>query len=976
MKRIATIPPDRCFVTTLAQGLWDRVQGDPLQLAGMVVFLPTRRACRHLREAFLRVTGARAALLPRMQPLGDVDEIDLDFAQAGALDDSLPAIEPLRRQMILMKLILKKDKALPLDQAASLAAALGLLLDQAQTEGRDFAELEQLVPAEYAKHWQETLTFLEILTQAWPAVLAQEGCIDPAARRDLVLRTQAQQWEAAPPPFPVIAAGSTGSVPSVARLMSVIAGLPQGEVILPGLDLSMDEESWQALEETHPQFTMKSWLESVKAVRQDVSLWNGTSATNAPRLRLLQEAMRPAAVTEAWRHLTPHDVPPDSFAGLERLELDHLREEADVIAVRLRAALEDEGKTAALVTPDRALAARVAMALGRWGIVADDSGGTPLPNWPVGSFLIDVLKAAAPDASAIAFLSLLKHPLAAAGLDVAECRRLARLAETKIWRGVRRTDGWASAAKAVQDKEPALAAWLQKIAHGVSPFTQNWFTPQPIDVWIDWHLALVQELATTPQESGSQRLWRGEAGEQAAQWFDAWRKASGDFVEVTGASYAVLCASLLRQVTVRPAYGQHPRLSLLGPLEARLLHHDLVILGGLNEGTWPPAPPVDPWLSRPMKKEFGLPLPERRIGQSAHDFVQLCAASHVLITRARRVGGAPSVPSRFVLQLETVLQAAGYATAEDDVLQPTEPWRSWARHLDAPVGALKTMEPPAPCPPLDARPKKLSVTEISTWMRNPYAIYAKHVLKLRKLDDIDADVTAAEHGTVIHKALETFIQRTMTKWPAQPLELLLEEGRKAFEAYEDRPQVMAFWWPRFERIAQWFVVHEKERRAAGIHPLAVEGDGRMTLRGGTFTLTGRADRIDLLPNGRIVMIDYKTGTTPTTTQVMAGYEPQLPLLAMIAAVGGFEAIGPKDSAEVSYWKLQEKDEAKKITTFAANIDKQIEKAREGLERLLETYGDALTPYEAVPKPHLTPRHNDYAHLSRLAEWGRDKEGDA
>ncbi|MGE4352045.1 MAG: double-strand break repair protein AddB, partial [Bdellovibrionales bacterium] len=652
-------------------------------------------------------------------------------------------------------------------------------------------------------------------------------------------------------------------------------------------------------------------------------------------------------------------------------DCEHHREEADVIALRLRAVLEEDGKTAALVTPDRALAARVSAALGRWGIVANDSAGTPLSAWPVGSFLIHLLQAAAPDASPVDFLSFLKHPLAAVGGEPAECRRLARLAEVAVWRGVRRAGGWRGAAAALQAERPALAAWVEGIGNRFEIFSAGWGKVRPLVEWIDAHLALAEAMAATIEGTGAARLWVGAAGEAAVAWLDEWRQASRDFPGVTGAAYAALFEAMCGDVPVRPAYGAHPRLSILGPLEARLLHHDVVILGGLNEGTWPPAPAVDPWLSRPMKRDFGLPLPERRVGQSAHDFVQMVCSPTVVLTRAGRVGGSPSVPSRFLMQIETVRQAAALELGPNDA----QAWRSWARLLDQPDGST-TMDPPRPCPPVAARPTSLRVTEISTWVRNPYAIYARHVLKLNALEPIDADVTAAEHGTAIHAALESFVRASMQGWPELPLAGLLEEGRKAFAPFMDRPQVAAFWWPRFERIAQWFVAFEEERRARGVRPLAVEGAGEMVVADGALKLRGRLDRVDALPEGGVEIIDYKTGGVPAKGEVLAGIEPQLPLLALMVQAGCVQGVRAQEVTALSYWKLQEKDEKKKITTYADDLDGQGQKAQDGLAALCRAFADPATPYEVAPKPKWTPRFDDYAHLARMAEWGRVKEGES
>ncbi len=959
MSGVFTIPPDLCFVSTLAEGLWRRVEGDPLALSSYAIYLPTRRACRALREAFLRATGARAALLPRLQPLGDVDETELDFFDPAVLAEAPPAISPLRRQMLLTQLVLKKDSSLPMDQAASMADALGKLLDQMQSEEKDFAAFEALVPDLYAQHWQETLLFLEIVTREWPHVLKKEGCVDPALRRRMVLDAQAQTWREKPPAHPVIAAGSTGSIPAVGRLMAAIAELPCGEVVLPGLDVSLDEVAWQEIDDTHPQATMKAWLDSVKKRRAEVKFWEGREGARPARARLLSETMRPAKVTESWRDLTAREIPPEAVQGLSYLELEHHREEADVIALRLRAALEEPERTAALITPDRALAARVAASLRRWGIEADDSAGTPLPAWPAGSFLGDLLAAAAPEASPVDYLALLKHPLAAAGVDPPECRRRARKIETKIWRGVRLAGGWRGAAQALAQEEAALAAWLEEIAEAFAPLTENWREKKTFDDHLAAHIALAEKLAEAP------RLWSGEAGEAAGEWLADLKSAAAGFPLLTGADYARLFPALMAAISVRPAYGSHPRLSILGPLEARLLHHDVTLLGGLNEGVWPPAPPVDPWLSRPMKTALGLPSPERRIGLAAHDFVCAACAGDVLITRARRVGAVPSVPSRFVLQLETVLKAVLLEAS----LAPERPWRVWARSLDRPEKDAP-MPPPAPCPPLAARPTKLSVTEIGTWMRNPYAIYAKHILNLKKLDEIDADVSAAEHGTVLHEALEKFLAQTLENWPEEALALLLEEGRRAFAPYADRPQVKAFWWPRFERIAAWFTQNEESRRAEGVAPLAVEAKGNMAFCGGAFTLSGRADRLDRLEDGRLAIIDYKTGAVPKKKDVMAGYEPQLALLALMAEAGRMKDVAPAQVAEVAYWRMQGGKEPVAMDLYAEELEAQQVKARNGLENLVKAFSDPATPYEVSPKPALAPRYDDYKHLARLEEWGR------
>jgi len=955
-KKIYTIAPHVGFLEALVEGLWQQAEGDNLKLSQGLILMPTRRACRHLRDAFLKKLDVTSALLPKLQPLGDTDEDDFSFDRLSDGQDDLtllPAISPLRRQLLLTQLIQKKDPEIAFDQSVQLAEALARFLDQVQIEECSLTDLKGLVKnQELAKHWQEIVQFLDILTHAWPAVLAAEGCLDPIERRTRLLKLQAAHWRKHPPSYPIFAAGSTGSMKATAELLDVIATLPQGGVILPGLDQDLDVEAWQAITDSHPQFGMKAWLEKVGVERQAVTPW-GTPTKPTARVRLLQESMRPAEVTEAWRDLNATSIPFEAVQGLTRLDLDHPQQEAQVIALRMREVLETPKRTAMLVTPDRALAERVRWMLTRWQIEVNDSAGTSLATEPVGAFMASLLAASNPDAGAVDYLTLLKHPLTASGFDPGECRGLVRHMEMTLWRTSR----------------PEASKFFEHFRYQLQPLASVWKEAQPLKHWLKTHIHVAETFAATQSDAGWERLWCGAAGEEAATWLNDWQEAVEGFPPLTGAEYEALFLRLMRNITVRPAYGQQPRLSILGPLEARLIQADLVILGGLNEGVWPPQAVLDPWMSRPMKRDFKLPLPERRTGLAAHDFVQLASASEVMLTRAKRSGNAPTVPSRFLLQLNAVLEAVGYTQNEKDCLRSEIPWVEWADHLDQPLGDPRPCSKPQPRPPASQRPQRMSVTDIGTWRRNPYAIYAKYILKLRKLEDLDADIDAADRGIIIHAALEAFIKKYPSLLPPEARTVLLHMGGELFETYKDYPEVKAFWWPRFERIADWFIDAQEARQALGIKPQSVEVSG--SVQWGHFTLEGRADRLDLLPNNHLEIIDYKTGSVPTQNSIVAGYEPQLPLLAYIAQQGGFPGLSAPLVDALSYWELKGgRSVAKQHNITKKSVQDLIDEAQKGLEALLNCFADPATPYEAVPKPRLQPRYNDYAHLSRLAEWGR------
>jgi len=971
---VYSIAPGLGFVDALAAGVRAETGDDPLALARVTILLPTRRACRALQEAFLRLSDGRPLLLPRLLPLGDVDDDDLALAADAADIDLPPAIPPLRRQLMLARLIHARDAALEIDQAAQLAGELARLLDQVQTERLSFDRLRDLAPATYAEHWQVTLRFLEIVTQAWPRVLDEAGCLDPAARRNALLEARAAAWRRAPPADPVIAAGSTGSIPAAAELIEVVARLPRGRVVLPGLDRDADAATWAEIagDPTHPQHGLALLLARLGLTPAEVEPWpdHGLVATNPSRARLVAEALRPAATTEAWREFAAaadRERLALALRDLVRVDCPGPQEEAGVIALLLREALVRPGKRAALVTPDRALARRVAAELRRWDIEIDDSAGRPLADTPPGTFLRLTAELFAERVAPLALLAAFKHPLAAGGRDPAAFRVLTRRLERRALRGPRPASGFAGLLAALGEAagQGGLRTWLVSLADLARPFAELFDAPRaPLAALLDAHVAFAEALAASDAEAGAARLWAGEAGEAAAGFVAELRAAADGATPLPGARYPALLAALLAGVAVRPRYGAHPRLAIWGPLEARLQHADLLILGGLNEGTWPPEPAADPWLSRPMRREFGLPAPERRIGLSAHDFAQGCAAPEVVLTRALRVEGTPTVPSRWLLRLDALLSTLKLPL---DGLRPGT-WLGWQAALDRP-DRYAPVAAPAPCPPVAARPRGLSVTRVETWMRDPYAIYARAVLKLKPLEPIDADPGAAERGTIVHRALDRFLRDHPDTLPADALDRLLATGRAAFGAALSRPAVWAFWWPRFVRIARWFVDTERARRG-GLAASRTEAAGSLTVPGpgGPFVLTATADRIDIGADGRLTIIDYKTGAVPRPRDVELGFAPQLPLEAAIAAAGGFAGVPAATVAELAYWRLSGGEPPAEIKPVAGDAMALGAAALAGLERLIAAFDDPATPYAAVPRPDFAPRFGDYAHLARVKEW--------
>ncbi len=992
--RLYSIAPGQSFVDALARGVLARWGAEPLALSAVTLLLPTRRACRALQEAFLRASEGRALLLPRLLPLGDLDadelllggdETVLPSADAAKLP---PAISPIRRQLLLARLVRRQSEVAgdgqpaSAEQAVRLAGALAELLDQVETEGLGFERLDELVPANYAEHWQDILIFLKIVTDHWPAIQAERGVIGPAERRRRLTEAQAEAWRRKPPAGPVIAAGSTGSIPATAELLSVVARLPDGMVVLPGLDRETPEETWRLIagDPSHPQFGMARLLERLEATRAEVEPWPDPEPPGADplRSRFVATALAPAEATSDWPSYTEALEGEElrrALAPVKRIDCPGPGEEALVIALLLREALETPGRTAALITPDRSLARRVAAELGRWTIAIDDSGGTPLARTPPGSFLRLLAAAAASGLAPLDLLALLKHPLAAGGREPGAFRARVRALEVAILRGARPAPGLAGLLAALDARRDGadLAAWLAEVAAPLGALAEALDgAERSLSEVLAGHIACAEALAASDEEGGAARLWAGEAGEAAAAFIDELRDAAGESPAGRGAGYAALFDALLDGRVVRPRYGRHPRLAILGPLEARLHQPDLVVLGGLNEGTWPALADPGPWMSRPMQSDFGLPLPERRIGLAAHDFAQAVTAPQVYLTRATRVEGTPTVASRWLSRLAALAEGAGLGD-----LFAAEQWLDWAAMLDRPQAPV-IIAPPEPRPPLEARPRRLSVTRVETWMRDPYGLYAESILGLKALDPIDADPGAAEKGSLVHRALELFLERHRDRLPADPEAALIEVGEEVFRPIRATPGLWAFWWPRFRRVAAWFAEMERLRRGEIARSDGeVAGELRIAAPAGPFTLTAKADRIDALRSGGLEILDYKTGSPPSEKEVELGFAPQLPLEAAIAAAGGFAPLPAGRVERLTFWQLSGGEPAGKEKRLKADPRDLAEDALAGLRALVDRFDDPATPYLARPHSAYAPRFSDYAHLARVKEWlsGDDAESE-
>ena len=1027
---IYNVPADQPFLAAVARGVLDTAGADPLKLADITLLVPNHSVAQLLRQAFRDQLGDHIGILPRIEAPGAVDEDVLSLRMSGSsvlsqtLMDIPPSVTRLERQMILATEILKiPSMSRSLQKALGLARELGQLLDMMQKYGVDINQLNGLASKRFDQQWAKTTDFLKIITEIWPQKLQEMGRIDPEERRNAVLQIQAAHWVQYPPHKTVMAIGFSQDDPATQMLLQAVLMMPKGNVVLSGLDMRMGKTSWDAATSVHPQYIYKNILDALGAEREEVMQWPSLLApsshvrasnpqrTIAARAKLVSETMRPAATADGWRNLQmpkrkrnqPIDIAanddrsidPAALNGMDLLTCPTLQDEASVIALKFRETLELDGRTAMLVTADRELVRRVSARLRFWGITAQDTSGTPLSMTSAGVLLQATARMAADKWSPIPLLEVLKHPLTGLGLEKSELvRRVGRIEHLAL-RGPRpapHAEGLQNALserfnrvakkmaqsgltpEEIEVEQVALDDVVTRLQTAGAAFFSliNTNTPQSFSSLIDAHISFLEAVCATPDELGSKRLWRHEDGASAARSLTQIRSFAQHMPPMSGADYADVLQGLLPHVNVRPADNGHPCLKIVSPEQAMLQKADIVIVGGVNDGQWPRGQAHNPWLSADMLKQLGIPA-DAGIGISALQFQHLLSSSNVMLTRALRAGASPTVSSPFLTRLQMILKGA----ALDGEIEGKTRLIDINTALHAPAH-VTPIEPPQPKPPVSARPKELPVTAIEALMRDPYSVYAKYILKLRAQPPIDAMPNVAEKGTFIHAALDRFCKKYPNKIPQNAREELIAIGKEAFKSRMEHTSVKAFWWPRYERIVDWFLKFEEERRKFSV-TLGSEVRGKLQIdlgNGDVFTLTAIADRVDFETNDKLTLLDYKTGSVPAPKDIRSGLSPQLTLEALIACTGGFDGIDAREVGKLQYIKLSGARPAGEVIEVKSDVDVLLVEAKDGIEHLMRTFNKPETPYLSTPRPALAPRYRAYDHLSRRSEWSTVKKVEA
>lgn len=1029
--RVYTIPASsdfiECFATALLDNRilpdWPR-KDDPLSLAEGTILLPTQRAARAFTAALAKRLGG-GAILPRITPLGDVDEAEdaLLLSEGGFGEDyeSPPALSETQRRLVLATMIQKwsqqvrealrhhdqrnrLETALHLDEGGfrvassaadtlALATALGRLIDTLAIHDKNWHEVHALVPSDHDEYWEISRKFLGIAAELWPAYCADNHVMDAALRRHLVLYREAQRLMRDQPKRPLIAAGSTGSMPATAFLLKAIAHLPQGAVILPGLDLLLDDASFKhvAAEPTHPQALLARLIQTIGISRHDVMALAPATA----RDHLASAALRPAETTDLWAD-PAHQLKPalidEALAQVQLIEAHDDREEALAIAIALRETLTEPDRTAALITPDRDLAERVTAELQRWSISIIDTAGQPLEKSEAGAFALLIAEIMAQNWEAQTLLALLHHPFLKLGFEDAARQRAITTIDLGVLRGRAPLYGLdALIARAEQARlEPhrhaprpeqrltsedwdACLALLSSLRNAFAPLSLSHATAQ------DWARSLIQCLNDLSRDpTGVSCAFERSDGAMLATVLNEMEASTHNAILARKDLPHILAGLMQGRSALAPG-AAHPRLQILGLIEARLVRADRVILGGLDEGVWPPDTRTDPFLNRAMREQLKLPAPEKRVGQTAHDFVSGFGASDVIITRAHKRAGKPTVASRLLLRLEAVAGEALSACRARGTF-----YSEAARLLD------EAQAPNAPPLPAKIKPPRLYVdpalvprdyriTEIETLIRDPFEIFARRILALDRLAPLATPPNAADRGTFIHDVIGRFAKAHPRQWPPDARAQLLQEGEHFFAAYAAYPEVAAFWRPRFERIIDAYVDWEEARRPH-IERVIAETDGRLTIEVddiGAISLRGRADRIEIRDDGTLAIVDFKTGELPGETETRLGKNPQLTLEAAMAARGAFKNVPAYETSALLYVGLKGHERVKIRAIHDDNHD-AMDLAEEHLERVLALIGEYCRgerPY--LSRVHVKKKHyeGDYDHLARVREWSVAGEGE-
>ena len=963
MDSVFACPPGLNFADAIADGLRERMRDHPRELMGRVVIYAN--AARMRDKILQRFQSGTAGFVPKIRLITDIPS---DF---GAQPDISPKNTLQRRlelRQMVSRLVEQEPGLAPLSAVPDLSDSLFSLIEEMADEGVTHSDIAALDVTDESGHWERAQRFLSIVTNfVGPGSRENIGAAEWFRNGAIAL---VDQWKSEPPKYPVLIVGSTGSRGTTAMLMRAAAQTENCALVLPGFDQHMPANVWNRLAldeptEDHPQFRFAQFLADLNMQAGEVLEWaNGTTQAQRNRNAVISLSLRPAPVTNHWITESQKLVGlPSAMSGVSILEAPDARKEALAIAIAMREGLEI-GKSTALITPDPELTRMVTVALRRWNIVPDSSMGQPFGQSPPGRLMRQIMRLGSETPETEAVLALLKHPLVHSGAERGEHLTHTRLLE--LWLRKNR----------VPFVEPHLVeAWLKTLDE--SAFSR---------CWSDWlkasvlsgalsgranlvslckrHFELAEDLcAGSVKGAPSAELWNERAGQVLAEFHSEITQAAPHGGKMVLAEYLALFENLMKGREVRATINSHPQVMIWGTLEARVQTVDRVILGGLNEGIWPETNSADPWLNRSLRREAGLLVPDRKIGLSAHDYQIAVAAPEVILSRSFRTADAETVPSRWINRLCNLLSGMSGEGKEiwDEMRGRGSVWVELANRVETPASTDQPELRPAPIVPPFARSRRLSVTDVTRVAQDPYALYARQVLRLEPVPPLHAAPDARTKGIAIHEIADRGLKAF------NPHGAFEEEKARFLKQVEDVlsettpwPETRALWESQIRAILSDLLTQEAERRLLGDIALT-ESKATLMLQDGKTQLVCKADRIDRTPEGEAILYDYKTGQLPPRSSVGV-QEMQLLLEALIVEQGGFEELGPTKVRALAYLAIKRGLESTEVDL----TPDQMSKVADELEQFTRAYFD--TDYGHVSRRYPNSYDGDFDHLARHGEW--------
>lgn len=983
---------------------------DPLYFSKITIYVPTQRAARSLREMLSLYCPLKSCILPRIFAIHNVDELqeslfyhlDVPILQKRiSLYDSAFILTPLVQKWYeslsenSKSLFGSQNILVPNGIAESLYLSFKLenLIEEMIQRESKIEILEELsLSKDLTQWWQINHEFLKIILTQWPKILEERKALTKSQIYKILLSRQIKIWKKKPPKFPVIALGLKEPV----EFISAISSLKEGAVYFQGLDLHLDEESWQALgvsqEEdpaiaTHPQYSYYNLLKALKITRSNVQQID-TKEKNLSRELLLTSALRPASTTNKWI-LEKRSKFEKGLKNLTLIEAENEREEAAAIALSMREILEVKNKTVALVTSNRTLARRVSLELRRFGIIANESLGRPLRQSYEVIFIRLLLDCVFKSYDCVTFLSFFKHPLTKIGRSRFEVRKLIDFFEIYF---LRKKNSFSHCYKEIdfvnfcQFIEEILPDFsvdfhsehqqeiedLKKFAKDVETILEpiknfeknkNYSLKKILEVTIK-----ISESFALDQEKNCSHLYQTPGGESLLQFLKDLFETKED-LEISISNWPEIFDTLLQNRTLTPRPYGHPRVFIWGVGEFQLQTVDRVIFSNLNEGEMPQHFENDVFLSPQMRRMLNLISPEYKLGLQAFDFQMIMGMEEVILTRSLRIDENPSVASRFLQRLEAVIGEEFY----QKLILKGQRYIALTKSVSK-IKNISFAKRPVPTPPLEVRPKIFSVTEIETLRRDPYKIYAKKILKLYPLDPLQEDYNALMRGRLYHKILEEFAHQTHEISEDE------KEYEKTFEEILERKiqdsniplEIGILWKYRLEAALEEYFSFEKNRHNYIKHT-EISSDKIEVGKSGVY-LQARADRIDIYKNCADIL-DIKTSENPSKSDALSLKSPQLVLEAALFLRKGFELIDNLTLKNLTYIRLlSDKCKIETLLNDADEIKKLSDSAWVKLESLFNSYKCVNKGYisHALPSSlnnfYSFDDQKLYDHLARVFEW--------